>query len=39
MRAYLQSIPRHITYGAVVGTLYERLRRRLRPLGEPPNRT
>ena len=27
MKAYLQSIPRHITYGAVVGELYERLRR------------
>lgn len=28
LRAYLQSIPRHLTYGAVVGTLYERLRHR-----------
>lgn len=28
LKAYLQSIPRHITYGAVVGTLYERLRHR-----------
>ena len=28
LRAYLQSVPRHLTYGAVVGTLYERLRRR-----------
>ena len=28
LKAYLQSVPRHITYGAVVGTLYERLRRR-----------
>src|SRR5215212_2231660 len=25
--AYLQSIPRHVAYGAVVGSLYERLRR------------
>jgi hypothetical protein len=24
-RAYLQSIPRHVTYGAVLGLLYERL--------------
>ena len=28
LKAYLQSVPRHLTYGAVVGTLYERLRRR-----------
>lgn len=28
LRAYFQSVPRHITYGAVVGTLYERLRHR-----------
>ncbi len=28
LKAYLQSIPRHLTYGAVVGTLYERLRHR-----------
>jgi hypothetical protein len=28
LRAYLQSIPRHITYGAVLGSLYDRLRSR-----------
>ncbi len=28
LKAYLQSIPRHLTYGAVGGTLYERLRHR-----------
>lgn len=27
LKAYLQSVPRHITYGAVVGELYERTRR------------
>jgi hypothetical protein len=27
LKAYFQSVPRHITYGAVVGPLYERLRR------------
>jgi hypothetical protein len=25
LKAYLQSIPRHITYGAVLGSLYDRL--------------
>lgn len=27
--AYLQSVPRHVAYGAVLGSLYERLRRQL----------
>ena len=27
-RAYLQSVPRHVTYGAVVGALYDTLRKR-----------
>lgn len=27
-RAYLQSVPRHVTYGAVLGTVYESLRKR-----------
>ena len=27
LTAYLLSIPRHVTYGAVLGSLYERLRR------------
>lgn len=27
LKAYLQSIPRHITYGAVLGSLYDRLRK------------
>jgi hypothetical protein len=27
-RAYLQSVPRHVTYGAVVGTVYAALRKR-----------
>lgn len=26
LKAYLQSVPRHITFGAVVGPLYQRLR-------------
>jgi len=29
--AYLQSVPRHVAYGAVLGILYERLRRRSTP--------
>jgi hypothetical protein len=28
--AYLQSVPRHVVYGAVLGSLYERLNRRPR---------
>ncbi len=27
VRAYLQSVPRHVAYGMVLGSLYERLRR------------